>query len=561
MMISLRNGMIGSQTKNSTADVAMEDVKALKNKCTPRDYMEKSIEIMKSSIQERRADSKPSPYVGAVIVFQDGRFDTAFRGELREGDHAEYTLLERKHRSDNLAESTLYATLEPCAPNARHFPKLGCAERIVNARVKKVYVGIEDPDPTVAGKGIKYLESCGIEVEMYPRDLQRQIEKVNEQFLKAAIDRAKRFDEESIANKLSTPIEHVATSVHLDDLSGSLLRKFADKVGLSSDDADKFSRQLAQIGILEFSNGAYIPTGIGYLLFGVNPQLKYPQASINCIFRRPDNTEDIYKIGGPLVEQPEQLYKWYESRMPGQIDRSLPVRQKIYDYPYEVVNELVKNAILHRDYTIEGAPIYFELSDDEIVIKSPGLPLDPITMEAIKSFSAPSLSRNPKIMFVFEAMKLAEQRGFGFDTVRNIRSDYNLPLPIVTYEKPYIVFTLPRSSKSVIVSPYTEREQNIIDILRINGTQPRRMIEEQCGCNSKMVIRTLESLIRKGVVVVLGHKRGTRYALRDGTLGHNMDLGVSKKPIQMELNMDLRHNSDSNVSKDVDLSPTNTIVD
>ena len=140
-----------------------------------RKYMELSVEVMKQSVQEARGDAKPSPYVGAVLVRNDGSVVTAYRGELREGDHAEFTLIERKCRSERLDGCTLFATLEPCAPGARHFPKLGCAERIVNARIAKVYIGIEDPDPTVCRKGIQHLLDNGVEVEMYPRDLQAEM--------------------------------------------------------------------------------------------------------------------------------------------------------------------------------------------------------------------------------------------------------------------------------------------------------------------------------------------------------------------------------------------------
>ena len=63
---------------------------------TPREYMELSIEEMRKSIQEEREDGKVSPQVGAVLVKPNGDFVTAYRGELRDGDHAEYTLLERK---------------------------------------------------------------------------------------------------------------------------------------------------------------------------------------------------------------------------------------------------------------------------------------------------------------------------------------------------------------------------------------------------------------------------------------------------------------------------------
>src|ERR1700678_1015497 len=124
-------------------------------KLDARKMMEQAIDVMKQSVNEPRADGKPSPLVGAVLVKPDGTVDTACRGELRHGDHAEFTLLERKHRDERLDGSFLFATLEPCAPGARKHPKMACAERIVNARIAEVWVGIEDPDPTVDRQGIR----------------------------------------------------------------------------------------------------------------------------------------------------------------------------------------------------------------------------------------------------------------------------------------------------------------------------------------------------------------------------------------------------------------------
>ncbi|MBP5544798.1 MAG: hypothetical protein ILM98_12025, partial [Kiritimatiellae bacterium] len=539
MLIIARDGMLTKHQKVAPAIVSAGGIvldrkhsKAVIEKDTPMFFMEKSIEVMRSSISEARTDSKPTPCVGAVVVFPDGKFDTAFRGELREGDHAEYTLLERKHRSDNLTGCTLYATLEPCAPGSRHKPKLGCAERIVNARIKKVYIGIEDPDPMVAGKGLKYLKDNGIEVEMYPRDLQKKIEDANKDFLAAALDRARQDSSGTEATKVKQGIEYAVSSVAIGDLSKVLLRQFAERVHLNFDEAEIFNRQLVQIGILERDNDGYNPTGVGYLLFGEQPQLRYHQACINCLFQRDGYQEDIYKIDGPLLTQPQKLYEWYQARIPGQTDRSQPERNVRLDYPVEVINELVKNAILHRDYAIEGAPIYFIIREDEIIIKSPGLPPSPINFESIKNFSAPSLSRNPKIMFVFEAMKLAEQRGLGFDTVRNLRSKYNLPLPTVTYEKPYIVFTLPRNNKSSVVAEHTEGEQRILEILRLTGRKTRSEIEQRIPLGPKTITRIFNSLVKKGLVVKVGGGRSTSYILKSAYGEHKQN--VDNGPLSQE---------------------------
>jgi len=142
---------------------------AAKPKFDPRTMMEKAIEVMRLSVPERRADGKPNPLVGAVLVRPNGSVETAARGELREGNHAEFTLLERKCVGEKLDGGVLFATLEPCLN--RNHPKRGCARHIVSARIKEVWVGIEDDNPTVAGKGIEHLRQHGVMVHMFDRAL------------------------------------------------------------------------------------------------------------------------------------------------------------------------------------------------------------------------------------------------------------------------------------------------------------------------------------------------------------------------------------------------------
>lgn len=108
------------------------------------------------------------------------------------------------------------------------------------------------------------------------------------------------------------------------------------------------------------------------------------------------------------------------------------------------------NALVHRDYSIEGAKCQLIASSEKIVVMSPGLPVEPITMDQLRSFDAPMLSRNPIMHFVFAKMKLAEERGLGLKSMKSRALAAGLPLPSYSHKAPYVVLTLFREAKAVI---------------------------------------------------------------------------------------------------------------
>jgi ATP-dependent DNA helicase RecG len=471
-----------------------------------RKYMAMAIEVMNKSIQEPRSD-KTSPKVGALLIKPTGEIETAFRGELRQGDHAEFTLLERKNRSVTLDGSILFATLEPCAPGARKHPKLSCAERIVNARIKKVWVGIEDPDPKVDRKGIKYLIDNGIEVEMFDADFQKIIREANKEFIREAEERAKNLQPESFDSVLSQK-EKAAPNALLDDLSLSDVEKFLKMAKLDvSIHTPRFYHVFSQLGLLEEQDNKFTPTGLGLLLFGKRPQLPYPNALIRATCKTSGRGEEIFTAEGALVNQANDIIEWYDNHIGKQIDRSEAQRKTVYDYPKDVIRESLINSIVHRDYDLEGSPIYFEINDAAIIIKSPGMPVEPIKLEQIQKFNAPSLSRNPKIMYIFEQMDLVEQRGLGFQTINELPVKYNLPLPVVTFDNPYIVFTFPRSMEVLKEIAGNEKLKELnwdelrgFDYIRLVKKITRKEYETQLGYDKKKAIRHLVKMEELGLI-------------------------------------------------------------
>lgn len=415
----------------------------------PRKLMELAVQVMVNSMQEPRGDGKASPLVGAVL-WNNGTTDTASRSELRDGDHAEFTLLERKHRSSKLDGAVVFSTLEPCAPGARKHPKLSCAERIVLARIKEVWVGIEDPDPTVDRKGIKYLQDNGVKVHLFDRDLQEQIREVNRQFIaqaeeRAAIARQGGGKQPAALSEFEVPLRGAS----LDDLDPDALKEYRATLDKATRTAAEFHKRLAQQGLLVEQKGKFVPTGFGSLLFGKAPRMLLPQAGLLGTVHYSDGREEPRDFDGPAVEAADQAIAWLKDKLPNPITRTSAKRRDVRETFYELLREGIVNAIVHRDYAIKGAKCQLIASAHKVVVMSPGAPVEPVTMKQLAAFDAPMLSRNPVMHFVFGKMKLAEERGLGLRSMRQRASAARLPLPSYTYKAPYVVLTMYPDATSV----------------------------------------------------------------------------------------------------------------
>src|SRR6516225_6286299 len=110
---------------------------------------------------EVRATTAPNPWVGAVVVPSGSNQTYEGATAAPGGPHAEVTALALAGAAARGA--TLYLTLEPCAHHGRAPP---CTEAIIDAGVARVVVGVEDPDPRVAGRGLAALRAAGIQVSV-----------------------------------------------------------------------------------------------------------------------------------------------------------------------------------------------------------------------------------------------------------------------------------------------------------------------------------------------------------------------------------------------------------
>ena len=121
-------------------------------------YMRMALDLA----EKGRGRAAPNPVVGAVIVGTDGSVIGQGCHE-RYGDlHAERNALKNcREAGKSAVGATMYVTLEPCCHHGKQPP---CTEAILEAGISRVVVGSADPNPKVAGGGIRILREHGIEV-------------------------------------------------------------------------------------------------------------------------------------------------------------------------------------------------------------------------------------------------------------------------------------------------------------------------------------------------------------------------------------------------------------
>jgi ATP-dependent DNA helicase RecG len=290
------------------------------------------------------------------------------------------------------------------------------------------------------------LEQSGIKVHIFDRDLQEVIERENKDFLAQALERAAA--QKKPVEIVLSPLENKFPAAVMRDFSTEALEVYRERAGIAARvGSNEFNRRLLQQGLLEEEDGRLVPTGFGILLFGKEPRKAMRQAGLLGAIHYPNGEQERKEFDKPAVIIPDLLEKWLRDKLPNILDRSRMQRQERPALPFEMLREAVVNALIHRDYSIEGAKCQLIVTDDTVVVRSPGQPPPPITIEQLQKFTAPMLSRNPALHFVFARMGMAEEQGLGVRSLRDRAQALHLPLPKYEWDAPYLVLTLYRTAE------------------------------------------------------------------------------------------------------------------
>jgi len=172
-------------------------------------------------------------------------------------------------------------------------------------------------------------------------------------------------------------------------------------------------QRMQALGVINQQNE---PTVLGILVCGKDPRAWLPGAYVQFV-RYPgteigDEILDQKQIGGPISEQFRRVDEIVAANTTQAADLSGALQENHSSYPTIAVQELVRNAIIHRNYEGTASPVMLNWYSDRIELTSPGGPYGAVTAE---SFGQPGLTdaRNPALASAAKALGFVQRFGSG----------------------------------------------------------------------------------------------------------------------------------------------------
>ena len=203
-----------------------------------------------------------------------------------------------------------------------------------------------------------------------------------------------------------------------------------------------------QLSALRLATPEGIPTTAGVLILGVEPTDFVPGGYVQ--FQRHEGNDlstavvnAPAPITGPLSDVLRQLEELLQANVVEAVDlTSGPVEQRKANIPIVALQQIVRNALMHRDYERSAAPLRITWLRDRVEVLSPGGPFGQVTVE---NFGRPGLTdyRNPTVAEAMRALGYVQRFGVGIATARRAMRDNGNPDLLLEPNETFVSVTLP----------------------------------------------------------------------------------------------------------------------
>lgn len=207
-----------------------------------------------------------------------------------------------------------------------------------------------------------------------------------------------------------------------------------------------YEERLASLGMIA-SVDEPTPTVVGLLALGKSPRTWVPSAYIQFLRIRGtqwgDPVADEAEIDGNLDTMLRRLDEKLKATLTVAVDftSGTTTEMRATPYPLSALQQLARNAVMHRTYEGTNAPVRIYWFDDRIEISNPGGPYGAVTQE---NFGRPGASdyRNPVLAAVLKNMGFVQRFGFGIAEARRAMQANGNPMPEFQVEPTNVLVTL-----------------------------------------------------------------------------------------------------------------------
>jgi ATP-dependent DNA helicase RecG len=263
----------------------------------------------------------------------------------------------------------------------------------------------------------------------------------------ATAEEERRLNERRAAHNLPWDLQPINVA-KLEDLDVDFFQRTYLPSAIAPDVLEQNGRTVEQqLASLRFLIGPDdVPSIVGIIALGKSPADFVPGAYVQ--FLRLDGTEltddiiDQKDIHGPL----SQVLTDIDAIMTANIRTATNIVAEVTevrapDYPIAALQQLVRNAIMHRDYQTSNAPTRVYWFSDRIEIQNPGGPYGQVTIE---KFGQPGITdyRNPNVAEVMKTLGFVQRFGVGISVAKQQLADNGNPAPVFEVQPNHISVTI-----------------------------------------------------------------------------------------------------------------------
>ena len=257
---------------------------------------------------------------------------------------------------------------------------------------------------------------------------------------------------------------------------------------------------------------------------------QFPYAKIECARFKgtiPGTFIDQKTIDTPLSLQAEEAYKFILRHISQDSTFEGVYRKDRWEYPIIAIREVIRNATIHRDYSLRGKDIKVAVFDDKIEITSPGKLLPTVDFNDMEA--GQSDIRNIILAPVFKKLGIIEQWGNGLQLIAGERKKYpeikmRWSEPGMSFRVTFLKMDYDRlaietvgkpSENRRIPSDCTEQEKTIIFYLLKNEVVKSKQVEKLLNIKESRTRELLKEMATKHLIIRHGNGRNIHYRLPD----------------------------------------------